>query len=48
MAGLVDKYKEKAVKVLVKAIAKEVAKKIVPYVGAAITVGDFIWCMVDD
>jgi len=48
VAGLVDKYKEKAVKVLVKAIAKEVAKKIVPYVGAAITVGDFIWCMVDD
>jgi len=24
------------------------SKKIVPYVGAAITVGDFIWCMVDD
>lgn len=48
VAGLLDKYKEKAVKVLVMAIAKEVAKKIVPYVGAAVTVGVFIWCMVDD
>jgi len=48
VAGLLDNYKEKAVKALVKIIAKEAAKKIVPYVGAAITVGDFIWCMMDD
>lgn len=48
IAGLLEKYKEKAIKTLVKIIAKEVAKKAVPYIGAAITVGDFIWCMLDD
>jgi len=34
-------------KKLAKAIAKQALKKAIPYVGAALLVGDFVWCMLD-
>lgn len=48
VAGLLKGYKKQAIKAIAKVVAKEVAKKAVPYIGAAITIGDFIWCMMDD
>ena len=43
VAGLLEKGGKK----LVKALAKQALKKAVPYVGAALLVGDFVWCMLD-
>lgn len=35
-------------KKVAKAIAKQVVKKAIPYIGAALTAIDFIWCVVEE